>query len=296
MTRYQQPTTVDNMTDQAVGGFGIRARGSSDRAERLDRAVSAVQTRCAPMYPGGETQDAGRAIWTLSSTSLLVANGVIRYDATDFHGAASERDLDNCLAVLSTYDVPWRFSAWEHLGADVLVPQLVARGMIGTDSAQAMWLDLRGRRPVTASEDGIDVRRANSPSYHQVWTKIFTTVFGIPSNYTEVFHQMVARANSYGLVAYANGRPAGCLSIELEKGLAVVDNIGVLPFARRRGVCGRLLEAAHDLAEARGAKASVVVASPAASGVCTRLGYHAVTSVAYLTPAPLMVRRARSDV
>lgn len=282
MTRREARSTVGYMTHRATRGLGARA-------ERLDRAVAAVQTRCAPMFPGGEIQDAGRAIWTLSSTPLLVANGVIRYDATDFHGPDSERDLDNCLAVLSTYDVPWRFSAWEHLGAEVLVPHLIARGMIGTDSAQAMWLDLRGRAQATAGEDGIDVRPANTASYHQVWTEIFTTVFGIPSNYADVFEQMVARADSYGLVAYANDRPVGCLSIEMEQGLAVVDNIGVLPSARRRGVGGRLLEAAHDLAAARGAKASVVVATPAGSGVCTRLGYHAVTSVEYLTPAPLLV-------
>lgn len=266
------------MTDGAARGLGARAK-------RLDRAVAAVQTRSARMYPGGETQDAGRAIWTLSSTTLLVANGVIRYDATDFHGPASERALDNCLAVLSTYDVPWRFSAWEHLGADVLVPELVARGMIGTDSALAMWLCLPGRVRVSAGEDGIEVRRANNASYHHVWTEIFTTVFGIPVNYADVFEQMVARADSYGLVAYLNGRPVGGVSIELEQGLAVVDNLGVLPCARRRGVGRRLLEAAHELATSRGARASVVVVAPAGSGVFTRLGYDAVTSVEYLSPA-----------
>src|SRR5471030_1692679 len=184
-------------------------RRLTNRPWRVDRAVTAVQSRFALLFPDGESLDAGRAIWTLSSTPLLVANGVIRYDATDFHGPASERALDNCLAVLSTYDVPWRFSAWEHLGADVLVPHLLARGMIGTDSAQAMWLDLRGRAQATADEDGIDVRPATSPSYHHAWTQIFTAVFGIQTNYGEVFEQMVARADSYGFVAFADGRPVG---------------------------------------------------------------------------------------
>jgi len=266
------------MTDLAHTGLVARA-------ERLDRAVAAVQTRFAPMFPGGEIQETGRALWTLSATPLLLVNGVIRYDARDFDGPDSERDLDSCLAVLSTYDVPWRFSAWEHLGADVLVPQLLARGMIGTDNAKAMWLDLRGRARATAGEDGIDVRPANNASYHHVWTQIFTTVFGIPSNYADVFEQMVARADSYGLVAFANGRPVGCMSIELEQGLAVVNNLGVLPTARRQGVGRRLLEAAHELATAQGAKASVVVAASPGSGTLKRLGYHAVTSVAYLTPA-----------
>ena len=266
--------------------IAVTVRGLGARAERLDRAVAAVQTRFAPMFPGGEIQDTGRAIWTLSTTPLLVANGVIRYDARDFNGPDCERDLDNCLAVLSTYDVPWRFSAWEHLGADVLVPHLVARGMIGADSVPAMWLDLRGRALTTANEDGIEIRPATNAADHHMWTQIFTNVFAIPSEYADVFEQMVAKSHSFSAVAYADGRPVGCLSMVIEQGLAVVDNLGVLPTARRRGVGRRLLDAAHEAAAARGAKACVVVAPPPGSGTCTRLGYHAVTSVTYLMPAP----------
>ena len=117
----------------------LAGRGLEARAERLDRAVVAAQTRWAPMFPGGEIQETGRALWTLSSTPLLVVNGVIRYDARDFYGPESERDLDSCLAVLSTYDVPWRFSAWEHLGAELLMPQLSARGLVGSRRAPAVW-------------------------------------------------------------------------------------------------------------------------------------------------------------
>ena len=263
----------------------LAARALGARAERLDRAISAVQTRFALMFPGGEIQDTGRAIWTLSTTPLLVANGVIRYDARDFNGPDCERDLDNCLAALSTYDVPWRFSAWEHLGADVLVPHLVARGMIGAAKAPAMWLDLRGRPLVTRDEDGIEIRPATNAADHHTWTQIFTDVFAIPSEYADVFEQMVAKSHSFSAVAYADGRPVGCLSVAMEEGLAVVDNLGVLPTARRRGVGRRLLEAAHEAAAAQGAKACVVVAPPAGSDICARLGYHAVTSVTYLMPA-----------
>lgn len=278
MTPSCRTLTIKDVADLAGRRLGTRPW-------RVDRAVTAVQTRFALLLPDGESLDAGRAIWTLSSTPLLVANGVIRYDATDFHGPDSERDLDNCLAVLSTYDVPWRFSAWEHLGADLLVPQLVARGMTGTSRAEAMWLDLRSRPELGADNNGIDVRPAKTPSYHHAWTQIFTSVFGTPSNYCDVFEQMVARADSYGFVAYADGRPVGCISMELERGMAVVKDIGVLPFARRRGVGRHLLEAANTEAAMRGATASVVVANSAGSALCTRLGYRAVTSVTYLTPA-----------
>lgn len=69
----------------------LARRGLVARAERLDRAVVAVQTRLAPLFPGGEIQDTGRALWTLSATPLPVVNGVIRYDARDFGGPESDR-------------------------------------------------------------------------------------------------------------------------------------------------------------------------------------------------------------
>ena len=279
------------MTDLAASRVGARA-------DRLDRAFAGVRTRFAPLFPGGEIQDTGHAIWTVSTTPLRVVNGVIRYDARDFHGPESERELDSCLAVLSTYDVPWRFSAWDHLGADVLVPHLVARGMVGTGSAPAMWLDLPGRAlttaapktatPKTAAGEGIEIRSVTDASDHHEWTQIFTNVFGIPSEYTDLFEQMVAEPGSRSVIAHANGHPVGCLSMSIEEGVAVVYNVGVLPSARRRGVGRRLLQAAHKGAAARGADACVVVATRAGSGICTRLGYHAVTRVTYLMPAPAL--------
>ena len=264
----------------------LARRGLVARAERLDRAVVAVQTRLAPLFPGGEIQDTGRALWTLSATPLPVVNGVIRYDARDFGGPESERYLDSCLAVLSTYDVPWRISAWEHLGAELLMPQLIARGLIGTRRAPAMWLDVPTRAPRTADENDIEIRPAANPSHHHLWTQIFIKVFGIPSEYADVFELIVGQSHSFSAVALAAGRPAGCMSMAIQDDLAVVDNIGVLPSFRRRGIGRRLLEAAHEAAAARGAKACVVVANPAGSGICARLGYHVVTCVTHLMPVP----------
>ncbi len=238
------------------------------------------------MFPGGEIQETGRALWTLSATRLRVVNGVIRYDARDFDGPDSDRDLDSCLAVLSTYDVPWRFSAWQHLGADWLMPRLIARGLVDAGRAQAMWLDVRTPRPETARDESITIRPAVNASDHHLWAEILIKVFKIPSEYAEVFEAIVAQSYSFSAVAFADGAPVGCMSIAIEDDLAVVDNVGVLPSARRRGVGRRLLEAAPEAAAAGGAKACVVVANPAGSAICARLGYHEVTSVTRLRPPP----------
>ena len=270
--------TVGNMLDHSPR--------VATRAERIDRAVSRMHARFAPLLPGGEVQEAGHAIWTVSATPLLCANGVIRYDARDFHGPASERELDNCLAVLSTYDEPWRFSAWAHLGADVLVPRLIARGMIEERTDQAMWLDLPGDALAITSQDGIEVRPAADPSEYRAWTSIFTKASGISSEYADLLEHMVAKPQWLSLVARANRRPVGCLTLSIERGLAIVHTIGVLPSERRLGVGRRLLLAAHEAAVARGASACVALATPEGSGVCASLGHHTVTSVTYLMSPP----------
>lgn len=256
------------------------------------------------MLPGGEVQEAGPAIWVVSATPLLFVNGVIRYDARGFHGPASERELDSCLAVLSTYDMPWRFRAWAHLGADVLVPRLIARGMTEVRTDQAMWLDLHGAapagrdrpdttpkpdttgQPANTSLDGIDVRPATNPSECRAWTKIFTRASEIPSQHAELVQKIVAMPQCLSLVARVNRRPVGCLTLAFEEDLAVVHNVGIPPSSRRLGVGRRLLLAAHEAAAARGMRACVVLATPEETGVCARLGHHAVTSLTHLMPPP----------
>jgi len=240
----------------------------------------------APLFPGGEVQDVGHAIWTMTTTPLLFANGVIRYDATDFEGPRSELELDNCLAAVATYDVPWRFSAWDHLGAEALVPRLLARGMIEAGSDQAMWLDLPGAVRAEAGADGVDVRAATEACERQMWTRIFLEVFGISWEYAEMFERIAARPHSRSLVAYSDGRPVGCMSMAIEEGLTVAYNVGVLPSERRRGVGRSLLLAAHRGAATRGSRACVVVVSRAGTDVCLRLGYHPGTRVTYLMPPP----------
>jgi len=135
---------------------------------------------------------------------------------------------------------------------------------------------------VTPGNDGIEIREATTASDHHLWTQIFLNVFGIPRVYGDVFEVMVAKSHSFSAVAYADGRPVGCLSLAIEDGLSVVDNVGVLPSFRRRGVGRRLFDAASQGAAARGAKACVVVATPSGSGICAQLGYHPVTNVTYL--------------
>jgi len=245
-----------------------------------------MRARFVQLLPGGEVLEAGHAIWAMSATPLLFANGVIRYDARDFGGPASERELDNCLTALSMYDVPWRFSAWDHLGADVLVPRLIARGMIRAGTDHAMWLDLSGAWSSVTSEDRIDIQPATDASDHRTWTRIFTTTTGIPNEYADMILHMVARPPRQNLVAWANGRAVGCLTVTMGEGLAIVHNVCVLPPARHRGVGRRLLLAAHKAALTQGARACVTLVTTEGAGVCARLGHHVVTSVTYLMPPP----------
>lgn len=243
-----------------------------------------MRARLVRLLPGGEVEEAGHAIWTMSATPLLFANGVIRYDARAFHGPASELELDNCLTVMSTYNLPWRFSVWSHLGGDVLIPRLTARGMTEAGSERAMWLDLHGAVPEAPEQAGIEIRSAAEESGYRAWTSIFTKVQGIPNQYADLLEALVATPQFLHLVALANHHPVGCLSVGIEEDLAVVCNGGVLRSARRLGVGRRLLKAAHATAAARGARACVALATPEGAGVCTRLGHRPVTRVTYLVP------------
>jgi len=268
-----------------------------------------MHARCAETLPGGEVKEAGRAIWTVGAAPLLCANGVIRFDARDFHGPASARELDTCLAVMSTYDVPWRFSAWAHLGAEVLVPHLKARGMVEVGTECAMWLDLpgnalMGRCPDTRGLDAagldartglrpIEIRPIDDSSGSRTWASVFNGASGVAgtsgalSGSSDMVRRMVAVPGSIALVARMNRRPVGCLWLAVERGLAMVHHVGVVPSARRRGVARRMLAAAHEAVAARGADACVALVPPEGAGLWASVGHRAVTTVTYLMPPVL---------
>ena len=115
---------------------------------------------------------------------------------------------------------------------------------------------------------------------------MFIKVFAIPSEYADVFELILGQSHSFSAVALASGQLAGCTSMEIQNDLAVVDKISVLPSFHRRGIGRRLSEAASEAIAARDAKACVMVANRAGSGVCARLEYHVVTSVTHLLPVP----------
>lgn len=264
------------------------ASRAATRAERIDRAVVGMHARLVSLIRGDEIHEVGHAIWTVSGAPFPFANGVIRYDASDFRGPASERELDNCLAAMSTYDIPWRFSAWAHLGGDLLVARLIDRGMVERGTEVAMWRDLpaaeTARPTVAPCPDDIEVRQAADPSGYRAWTRAFTRANAISGDCADMVGQMVAGPQSISLVARGSRRPVGCLSLTIDRGLALVQHLGVVPTARRRGVARRLLRAAHEVAAAHGAQACVALANPEAAGLCAGLGHHAVTSVTYLSP------------
>lgn len=246
--------------------------------------MSSMRARQVRLLPGGEVEEAGHAIWTMSATRLLFANGVIRYDARAYHGPESELELDNCLTVMSTYNLPWRFSVWSHLGGDVLTPRLAARGMTEAGSERAMWLDLHGAVPQAPEQSVIEIRSATEESGYRAWATIFTKVQGIPNRHADLLEALVTTPQCLHLVALANHRPVGCLSVGIEEDLAVLCNGGVLRSASRLGVDRRLLQAAHAAAAARGARACVALVTPEGAGVCARLGHHPVTRVTSLVP------------
>ena len=119
-----------------------------ERERRLDVVLTMVQSRLLPLLPGGVVHDTGRALWAMSAITLPGSNGVLRYDARGFRGPDSERELDTCLAVMSTSDQPWTFSVWDHLGGEILRAQLERRGFVAGSASTAVWLDLPATVPV----------------------------------------------------------------------------------------------------------------------------------------------------
>ena len=153
---------------------------ATGRASRADAALTMVQSRLIPLLPDGSVQDAGRATWSLTSVPYPGGSGVLRYDARGFAGPESERELDTCLAVMSTSDAPWTVKVWDHLGGDVLRSQLEGRGFLVQSSRPVVWLDLSGPVLAPLGPPDTQVREVCSAQDLRDWAAVHGRALDVP--------------------------------------------------------------------------------------------------------------------
>jgi ribosomal protein S18 acetylase RimI-like enzyme len=252
-----------------------------ERERRLDAVLTMVQSRLLPLLPGGVVHHTGRALWAMSATTLAGSNGVLRYDARRFRGPDSERELDTCLAVMSTSDLPWTFSVWDHLGGEVLQAELDRRGFVAVSTSTAVWLDLPATVPAPCPGPGTQLRRVVTAEDGRDWAAVHGEVFGAPcARLVEV----VRHPSSASLVAVRDGAPVGVVSMARADGVAVIFHCGVLPGARGQGIGRLLVEAACAEVRASGIRACVAMASEAATPLAQSLGAVRTTRVTLMAP------------
>ncbi len=259
---------------------------ATGRASRADAVLTMVQSRLIPLLPDGSVQDAGRATWSLTSVPYPGGSGVLRYDARGFAGPESERELDTCLAVMSTSDAPWTVRVWDHLGGDVLRSQLEGRGFLVQSSRPVVWLDLPG--PVLAPQGppGAQVREVGSARDLRDWAAVHGRALEVPPAARAALAVAPRTPSSFSLLAVVGGRPCGVLSLASADGVAVLYHLGVLPGARRQGLGRLLVETGIARARARGMRACVAVPSLAAAHLAASLGAVEVARVTDMVPGP----------
>ena len=152
---------------------------ATGRASRADAVLTMVQSRLHPPAAWRQSSRTPAGPVGLSPTPYPGSSGVLRYDARGFAGPDSERELDTCLAVMSTSDAPWTFSVWDHLGGEVLRAQLERRGFVVVSaSTRRVWLDLPATVPVPRPAPGAQLRRVVTARDGRDWAAVHGQVFG----------------------------------------------------------------------------------------------------------------------
>ena len=195
-----------------------------------------VQSRLIPLLPDGSVQDAGRATWSLTSVPYPGGSGVLRYDARGFAGPESERELDTCLAVMSTSDAPWTVKVWDHLGGDVLRSAAGGARLPRPVEPPGGLAGPLGPGPRAARPPDAQVREVGSAQDLRDWAAVHGRALDVPPAARAVLTAAPRTPSSVSLLAVVGGRPCGVLSLASADGVAVLYHLGVLPGARRQGL------------------------------------------------------------
>ena len=184
---------------------------------------------------------------------------MLRYDARRFRGPDSERELDTCLAVMSTSDLPWTFRVWDHLGGEVLRSQLERRGFPVQSASTAVWLDLPG--PVLAPMRPRGTQLRGSARRGTCATGPRCTARCSRCHPPPRCVDVPPRTpSSFSLLAVLGGRPCGVLSMASADGVAVLYHSACCPAPGGRASGRLLVETGLACARARGMRACVAVA------------------------------------
>jgi ribosomal protein S18 acetylase RimI-like enzyme len=290
VARMAEPTAgsaayVRNMSRRST------ALSPQDRMTRLDQALTTTQILLVTGLPGGEVHRIGPALVIAAPAPLRSMNGVFRYEAGAFSSPRDARELECCLAVVSSHDVPWRFNVWEHTGGGALAEQLMRRGLVMAGGAAAMWLDLPGPCPAPAAPRGWEVRLVRTPEDRQDWSSAFLRTFGLPAALEPMTGALTGCSGCTNLVGYVDGVPSATLTCCVAGDVAQLCHIGVHPAARGRGLGRLMVTTGQALAAARGATGLVVIHPGRLPRLCHSLGYTEMTRVAFLVRPNLSVPR-----
>lgn len=272
------------------------------RTARLDRALADTHARTVIGLPGGEVHRLGPALLTGSRVPLRSMNGVFLYDARGFNTLHDERRLDACLAVASTYDVPWSFNAWAHLGGTVLVEQLSRRGLVIGGRATAMWLDLPPpegpppgpTRPATGPAPGQTSGGAPDPSWRvepvrtptsaTSWARTLLEVFSLEPDLEPALTRLATHPEGPALLGRLHGIPVAAAAAMTSSDIVEVAFVAVRAPWRGRHLGSALVGAAEEQAAGHGASACVALVTPTGMPLFRARGYVPVTSVTFMVP------------
>lgn len=266
------------------------------RTARLDRALADTHARTVIGLPGGEVHRLGPALLTGCRLALRSMNGVFLYDARGFTTLHDERRLDACLAVASTFDVPWSFNAWEHLGGQVLVEQLSRRGLVVGGSATAMWLDLpptgcgaRGRVDAMVGTPPPDpswrVEAVTTTQDATPWARTLLEVFSLDPAMEPALTTLAAHPQGPALLGRLHGIPVAAAAALASSDVVEIGFVAVRSEWRGRGFGDAMVRAAEETAAAQGFSACVAMVTPAGMPLFQARGYVPVSAVTFMVPA-----------
>jgi GNAT superfamily N-acetyltransferase len=239
------------------------------------QAIEANQWALWATVCGDDFHEENDLAWYLTGIPFPPFNGVVK---ARLQPDTLEKKIEEMLELYRLRNLPMCWWVGPASSPDDLGEHLESHGLTLEDRAPGMAVDLGLLKNLEPTKE-VKIERVSSKQIMAGWTRVLTSVFGIPVECSDACFEVFDRVGYaldvklWNYVGILGDRIVAISTVFLDGDVAGVYNVATMPDARGKGIGAAMSLAPLLAARERGCRLGILQSSPMGYGVYKGLGF-----------------------